>query len=581
MLWTSCVVLHHPRGVDQAKDAEHLARVIALRPEVGAALGTADGAGALPDPDPAARGALLDALLAWRKGLEQKTDDADPDRRLDARVFAASVELFRFSEQRLAAFEKDPDVAGPPFALVLDHHLRGASTEEGAAALAARIGAIPGYLAGARGLVKQPDLLLLERAREVCFGCASIAKAVLDDAKARGASGALAASLSEDLQGAAKKAAAALDDHRRWLDALAPVAAPPLGKDALDEIMRLRGLDLTGAEVLDLGKSIAEEMRIEERRLHRRAFKAMKAEQALAAARSTTPVSQVECLAWLQELVEQSRPFLQETNAAPMVDGDEGVRCATAPHGFLVDGEKARLLPPPPRPAKQESVLLVADPRERGWGELSVADLEALAARAAYPGAHLMAVSANRACTAARRGAPAGFLAGVASTWGHDMTAGWPLYACELMRELQFRDSPASKLIAVREELAEALLAVVDVCIGTGRFSPEQGADLLVRRAGFSPLSARQRVRAMRRTPTAAVSALVGKVRIEQLRREARKRWRQSYSDKRFHGLLLRSGPIPLAYLFEMLDHADAYPVDGKTEDISVDADGQLVRRGG
>jgi hypothetical protein len=294
LLWTSGAVLHHPRPVDPAKterersppdaggpkgphgaaaaaDAEHVARLVALRPEVAPLVGapsSAAGARALPDPDPAARAAVVDALLVWRKALEQRSEDQDAERRLDARVFAASVELFRFSEQKLALHEKDPDVAGPPFLLLLEQHghLRRAASDaltEGASALAARLTAIPAYLAGARGAVKQPDALLLERAREVCQGCGTLAKQILDDAKARGARGELPGALSEDLQTAAKKAAAAVDEHRRWLEALAAVAAPPIGKEGLDEIMRLRGLDLTSAEVLDLGKSIAEEMRIE------------------------------------------------------------------------------------------------------------------------------------------------------------------------------------------------------------------------------------------------------------------------------------------------------------------------------
>jgi uncharacterized protein (DUF885 family) len=67
---------------------------------------------------------------------------------------------------------------------------------------------------------------------------------------------------------------------------------------------------------------------------------------------------------------------------------------------------------------------------------------------------------------------------------------------------------------------------------------------------------ARALVTSMLREPTRALSALVGKVRIEQLKREAHKRWRTTYTDRRFHDLLLVSGSVPLAYLFEQLDHA-------------------------
>ena len=57
----------------------------------------------------------------------------------------------------------------------------------------------------------------------------------------------------------------------------------------------------------------------------------------------------------------------------------------------------------------------------------------------------------------------------------------------------------------------------------------------------------------------------MGKVRIEQLRREARRRWRDGYSEKRFNTLMLANGPIPLAYLFERLNDPPAFVTDVPT----------------
>jgi uncharacterized protein (DUF885 family) len=76
----------------------------------------------------------------------------------------------------------------------------------------------------------------------------------------------------------------------------------------------------------------------------------------------------------------------------------------------------------------------------------------------------------------------------------------------------------------------------------------------LVRRAGLRLPVARAVVRGLIARPTSGVSGLVGKVRIEQLRREAHRRWRDGYSERRFFSLLMANGPVPLAYLFERLD---------------------------
>jgi len=72
-------------------------------------------------------------------------------------------------------------------------------------------------------------------------------------------------------------------------------------------------------------------------------------------------------------------------------------------------------------------------------------------------------------------------------------------------------------------------------------------------------------VRTLIARPTSGLSALVGKVRIEQLRREARRRWRDGFSERRFNTLLMVNGPVPLAYLFERLDEPPTYVSDVST----------------
>ena len=138
------------------------------------------------------------------------------------------------------------------------------------------------------------------------------------------------------------------------------------------------------------------------------------------------------------------------------------------------------------------------------------------------------------------------------------MVAGWSLVAAEFMREQNFRHSPASRLMMLHNAFVAALTAIVDVNLALGRASAESAAAFLVRRAGIRLPVARSIVRGLVARPTSGVSGLVGKVRIEQLRREAHRRWRDGYSDRRFFSLLMANGPVPLAYLFERLDEAPA-----------------------
>lgn len=552
-------------------DDPHVRRICALRPELEITLGLVDHADALPAAGPDARAAVLEANLAWRRDLEAQATTSR-DRLLDARVFAASLELHRFVDEELAAWRHDPDDVGP-VAEALVVQLRGpqpVDAEERFVALARRLRGLRSWLAQTRASSASTDVFapsteLAIRARDVLDGMPDLLRTIGDAAHGRSGTPAVSPAVAEAVDVAIDDAGAALDEHREWLTGLSTQPHAAIGVERYDELLRLRGLDLTASEVLDLGRSVAEEMRVEAARVLRRGFKGQTAEAAIGSARKNVPLNLPEAVAWARELAEQARGFLVENAAIPLppADGDvDRLIVEAMPATMAPTGQAAVYLPPAPLAPRQEGLLLLREPpgaQQEALKELSVADLETIVASLAYPGRHALGIWQNRTTTLARRGALVGGVTGAAAAWGLDMVNGWGLVAAELMRELAFRHSPASRLLMIRQALTAALVAVVDVSLAIGRVSPEEAATFLVRRAGMRLPVARAVVRTLLKAPTTGLSALVGKVRIEQLRREAHKRWRTSYSDKRFHALLLVNGAIPLAYLFERLDEPPAY----------------------
>jgi uncharacterized protein (DUF885 family) len=559
-----------------ARDDAHVRRLCALRPEVETALGLLDHQHALHEPGADTKAATIEANVAWRKDLESQAGEGR-ERLLDARVFAASLELFRYADEEVALWKHDPDLVAP-LAEALVVHLRAlvpVEPEQRFDALARRIAAIRGHLqraqAEAASTLTAPSAELLARARDIVDGMPDVLHAVAEAGRASAAAGRpIAASLQATIDAAVDDASAALDAHRDWLGTLQTQPLAPLGVGRFDELLRLRGLDLTSAEVLDLGRSIAEELRVEQARLVQRSFKGQRLDDAVDLARKNAPHSLSEALAWSRELADQARTFLHEQGAVPVPSPDadnaeERLHIDAMPSALAPYGQAALYMPPQAYAPRHDALLLMREPlgpQQDALAELSVADLETLVAAQGFPGRHVQAVWQNRTTTMARRGALLGSLAGPASTWGQDMVAGWSLVSAEFMREAHFRHSPASRLMMLRAAMVKALMAVVDVGLGIGRFTTEGAAAFLVRRGGVRLPVARALVRSLLAKPTSGLSALVGKVRIEQLRREAHRRWRDGYSDRRFNTLLLVNGPVPLAYLFERLDEAPAYISD-------------------
>ncbi|HEY1099470.1 MAG TPA: DUF885 family protein [Myxococcota bacterium] len=562
------------------RDDAHVRRLCALRPDVETALGLLDHQHALPTGGVDNKAAVVEANVAWRRDLEAQASESR-ERLLDARVFAASLELFRFADENVSLWRTDPDVVGP-IAETLLLHLRGLVPVEPELrfdTLEKRLRAVRPALEAAQheatSTLTTPSPELIVRARDIIDGMPDLLRAIGDAAQSHTASTGrpLPASLQRGIDSATDDAATALEAHREWLIGLSSVPSSPIGAERFDELLRLRGLDLTSSEVVDLGRSIAEELRVEQARLLQRGFKGMREDDAVDVARKNVPHSLSEALAWSRELVDQARSFLHEQGAVPVVSADadnaeERLHIDALPAALAPWGQSALYLPPQPYAPRHDALLLLREPlgpQQEALRELSVADLETVVAANAFPGRHVQAIWQCRTTSIARRGALFGAVGGPASTWGQDMVAGWSLVAAELMRELHFRHSPASRLLMLRQAQLQTLLAVVDVGLGIGTFGAEPAAAFLVRRGGVRLPVARALVRSLLARPTSGLSGLVGKVRIEQLRREAHRRWRDGYSDRRFNTLLLVNGPVPLAYLFERLDEPPAYVSDVTT----------------
>jgi Bacterial protein of unknown function (DUF885) len=347
-----------------------------------------------------------------------------------------------------------------------------------------------------------------------------------------------------------------------------------IGTAAYDEVLRLRGLDLSAAEVLDIARALAEEAFVERSRTMRRRYAGKSPHEAVREARQTAPQHRAEALTWARELLGKSQAFCLENGVVPFptVDGETTqalpgkLHVDVLPACLATQGIPARYFAPQPYAPRPDALLLMreGEPQTEGFSELSVFDLEGYIASLAVPGAHVLSSWTAITSSMARRG-PISEAGSIAATWGQDLVEGWALTAHEWARERHFRASAAGRLMMIDQQINAALRAVVDVGLHAGALTPEGAVNLLVRRGGLRLPTARAQVRSILRTPTSGVSAVVGKVRIEQLRREAYRRWRGTFTHTRFFSLLFGHGPVPLAYLFEHIDSTRRFGSEAET----------------
>ncbi len=540
-------------------DQDHLAQIAALRPEAALWMGLTKHQDGFASPD-ADLAAVLQVLQAWQQQRAAASRDKIPPRErtlhgVDDEALKRRTAFTAFVTEHRPA-HADPDVVGTPLLVLVEHALRAGDVPALDESWAARVAAFGPNLEAARAAVSSPDVYLTERARMV----AERADGVLAFIKAQGRT---------DLD----PVRAALAEAKAWLAGLSARDAHAQVKPAhIDELLRLRGLELTAEDVRGVAKDTIEQMRIEKVRIARRAFDKAAPAVALSTIRGQRPYTTEEAAAWMGELYTKSRAFVDERSLfegagpdARVLEGSAALR-HTFGQNLLLPARSNEL-------AKARLILSAYD--ENDLGALCVADLETLTAQLLEPGRARLA-----AATVAEGGAPLRHpdLVGAVDPWAgvfaSEVPRGWAYHAEGLMREQGFRESPASRFIHAHHVEDLAIQAWYDIELASGRVDIDRAASGLTAHAAYAPPDARRMALELYRHPTRAVGALLGKIRFRQLRRGARAQWRHGFTDRRLHEMVSAAGAVPIGLLFTLYELFSPFNADEGTVEFSPDSAG-------
>lgn len=171
--------------------------------------------------------------------------------------------------------------------------------------------------------------------------------------------------------------------------------------------------------------------------------------------------------------------------------------------------------------------------------------LEALAFHEGVPGHHM-----QRAITVALDDIPefqkyASFTA---------FTEGWGLYTEELAKDMGFYEDPYSDFGRLAMELWRACRLVVDTGIHSKRWTREEAINYLVENTPNSLGDSTKAIERYIAMPGQATAYLIGKLKIMELRAEARAALGEDFDIRDFHDEVLKDGPVPLSILERKID---------------------------
>jgi uncharacterized protein (DUF885 family) len=478
----------------------------------------------------------IGALISLHEKLLDGTDEIDEetlddDQRIDLALMRAQAYL---EHNRL--IEDDWRSRQPQTFLPIDaiYQLTIRKVTEPAAAFSARLGAIPGYLRGARTQLRiEPE---------------SIPSIWLDSAIAEAHAGArylreLQASTQMQryrVEGLLEEAALAVEDFARFMEKeLAQRAAGDIacGQRYFEALLSYQhGLDITVDQLQQLGDRLFDETEKQLKAVTRN-LRGDEDVAALSAAIDERYRPEGDLLSQYRGAMQAAEQFVVEHGLVTVPQRQH--LTVTETPGFLRHQIPfAAYLDPMPTDPEQHGYYYVTPPQDaESWAEHNTLALQHTCVHEAWPGHHLQFVTANQS----DRSRTLPRLLNASAT----LYEGWALYCEQLMFEQGFLHQPESEFVLLKDRLWRALRIRLDVGLQTGTLSVEEAARQMKSLLGFSHAQAMGELSWYVQSPAVPMGYATGWALITATR-ERLLGMNGQFKLRDFHDQLLSAGSIAL-----------------------------------
>ena len=485
-------------------------------------------------------------LLEESARLMKETVDYDglnDANKIDWQVTERVLEMGRFDFYERRMHELNPDafgeVGGVFFAMITRDY---APLEKRIDAIIARLEKLPKFLEEFRSRFEdsKPVKLWTEVALESAKQIPGLFQFIIASTKGK---------IPEELHGSLVKAATDLmqpfQEHMQWLERLKAKTTEnwALGKEKFEKLIQLRGLGMTSEEILQLGAKYLKELKEERTRIAAQIDPDKSAKEVIKTIEKNAPKTFEEALNTTRKAMEEAKQFIIKNNIATVYEEDK----------LIVEETPAFLAPLIPfaammMPSRFDKpmigVYVVTRPKDIAnlGSHLNYASIRNTAVHEAFPGHFLQGAISNRSS-----------LIHVLAE-GIETVEGWAHYCEQMMMEYGYVTNLESKLIQINDVIWRAVRIIVDVKLSRGEMSFDEAVDMLLKEVGMSREGAIAEVRRYTQTPSYALSYLLGKHLILQLREEVKQKMGAKYNERIFHDTITANGYLPISLLREVFN---------------------------
>ena len=498
-------------------------------------------------PDGSTRRLLknLEFEKEWLNRLREtvKLEELNQDHKLDYNALKRFYETskFYFNEQRMHELNPDAfDVLGGLVFMMLSRDY--APFEKRMDAIAGRLEKAPKYLEEFRSRFEKsrPVKLWTEIAIESAQSVSGLFQFLLYAAKDN-----LSEQVYQRLSEAVEKLQPVMEKHLRWLNSLLPKTTEnwALGREKFEELLKVRDLGMNSSEILKLGEKYLRDLKAERKRLAEQIAPGKTEEELMKRIESDAPKTFEEALKATENAMEEAKRFIQKKDLATLYTEDK-LYVKETPAFIAPLIPFAAMNMPCKYDKPQIGVYIVTRPKDQSnlGKHLNYRSIKNTAVHEAYPGHFLQGSRSNR-----------GSFMRIATN-GTETVEGWAHYCEEMMAEKGFITEPETKLVQINDMIWRAVRIIVDVKLSRGEMTFDEAVEMLVKQTGMSTEGATAEVRRYTQTPGYALSYLLGKHLILQLKNEVRHRMGSKFDEKFFHDTITANGYLPVSMVRKVFE---------------------------
>lgn len=523
-----------------------LRRFFSINPDMATAFGMHDPYdGQLPHGGVERLKDTLALVKEWEKRASKiaKGGGLSEDQAISLDILGMCVQLQDFAVNDFQEWRMFPEACEMPGVILFIMLSREyAPYEQRAAWMSSRIGQLPRYLSEFRARFRRgkPVRAWTEHAVRTCRGLPGFLTFIEDHSKGKIPPG-LQAQLSKNVA----DANAALAEHLEWLEKLLGTATDDMamGRKKLDKLLRIRGFSMTSDEMLALAKEYLAEMKASRSEAADRISPGDPA-RALRIIRDDAPATFDLALVETREEMQRAKRWIVEHGVCT-IDYEGDVLVMETPDFMRAGVATAALLMPAVFDKQPHGIYLMTRPED-------IEDMKQLCNRSA-----LMNTTVHEAY-------PGHYHQGAMSfkkPWMHQLhhmmmttdtmvsayetMEGWAHYCEKMMYEKGYGADDKAYYVMLDYAVWRACRVVHDIYLCRGEATTEQMVEFFMKETDSSKETAEADVIGFSRTPSYALSYLIGRHLVLQLKERLKGELGPRFDEKRFHDLLAINGNLP------------------------------------